>query len=138
MLAIVSKAIEATGEKIYLLGMGNIELQARQAAYAYFTHPAQHPSDEDEVFWGGHLLTVSDRLDKLYRAAQWTGHYDDNGQHVGEDNTEAHGMLMIALGRLCINAQGDLDYTTLVVTPRPTYTASYPETWDDFEAFNYV
>lgn len=138
MLAIVSKTQEATGEKIYLLGMGGSELQARQAAYAYCNHPAHHPFDEEEVFWGGHLLTVSDRLDDLYRAAQWTGHYDENGQHVGEDNTEAHGMLMLALGRLCINAQGDLDYTNLVVAPRPTYTATFPEKWDDSEAYDYV
>jgi hypothetical protein len=140
MFAIVQKTTEASGEKIYLLGMGNTELQARQAAYEYCNHPV-HPWDEDGVFAGGHLMVVSDRLADLHRAAQWTGHYE-NGQQVGEDNTDAHGMLLMALGRLCVNAAGELDYTNLIVTPRPAPVLS-PEVaaWDgvdDFVVDDYV
>lgn len=126
MFAIVQKTTEASGEKIYLLGIGNTELQARQAAYDYCNHPVSQ-WDEDGVFAGGHLLVVSERLAELRRAAL-----------LGEDE-DAHGMLMIAYDRLCVNAAGEMDYTNLVVTPRPAPIVG-PEidAWGDFEAYDYV
>lgn len=118
MFAIVQKTTEASGERIYLLGMGNTELQARQTAYEYCNHPVSQ-WDEGGVFAGGHLLVVSERLAELDRAAL-----------LGEDE-DAHGMLLLAHGRLCRNAAGELDYTNLVVAPWPPVPAITYEWWED-------
>lgn len=107
MLAIVSISQTSHGESVQLLGAGDSEFEARAAAYARVHHGH---NDFDQEYRGGTLVEVTERLKSLmYRGDDWHNDYDQEGNLVGGEASNAHFDLMRALGRLCVR-RGKLDY----------------------------
>ncbi len=107
MQAIVQITQESSGQRIYLLGWANSEAQARQNAFAYCNNGH---NAFDEEFQGGTLLNVAPRLQALAQSDWWEDRVTDDVFVYGATSTNPHMDLMAALGRLEINAAGELDY----------------------------
>lgn len=136
MKAIVSITPRGDCDMVQVLGVGNTETAARTAAFEYANGGI---NDENELLQDGVLLNVADELEALYNKPQWIDTVDENGNLVGSECTDAHMELLGALGRLCIDAEGKLNYRPAVSVACKSFIepAQAGDEWDDADAYEY-
>lgn len=136
MKAIVSITPRGDGDMVQVLGVGSTESVARTAAFEYANGGI---NDQDEQLQDGVLLNVADELAALYNKPQWIDTVDEKGTIVGSECTDAHMELLGALGRLCIDDEGKLNYRPVVSVARAPFVepAQTGDDWDDADAYEY-
>lgn len=101
MKAIVSVMQESSGERVYLLGMGETEREARIAAYATVNHG--HNMYDDEYACGV-LCNVSQELVALYKGADDSlTSYDETTGAITIEAPDEELAFERALGRLYLD-----------------------------------
>lgn len=107
MQSIVSIMQTSHGESVQLLGLGDDEAEARQAAHAR-VHSGHN--DFDQEHQRGTLLELSPELEALViRGDHWHGEYEEDGTLVGGEASAAALELERVLHRL-VRRGGMLDY----------------------------
>ncbi|WP_311949278.1 hypothetical protein [Halomonas piscis] len=108
MKAIIEISQTSAGQIVTLLGIGNTEVEARRAAYAYVV--GRGHNDFDDEYEGGTLLTVSPRLAELVRRGDdaWDDTYDESGRLVESSASDDYLNMTRALASLRVD-QGMLD-----------------------------
>ena len=100
LLGIVSIVQESSGERVYLLGIGQTEHDARCAANQWVTQGA---CDEGVEYARGTLVTFSDSLQTLHsKAYQFADTVDEDGGLVESSRSPETAAFELAEGRLYV------------------------------------